>query len=91
MITEFVNNVIIIDDKQEEVNDLISVLKRQDIVSLSFTPDELKNVKFKKNRQLLFLDLSLDDSKKIVENIALVRKLLKDVLDTNFGTYGIVL
>lgn len=51
----------------------------------------LKDKKLKKNRQLLFLDLSLDDSKNIVSNIALIRKLLADSLDTNFGIYGMIL
>ena len=91
MILEFVSNVIIIDDKENEIKDLVSVLDDQDISSMVFTPAELKNEKFKKNRQLFFLDLSLDDSKKIVENIALIRKLLKDTLDANFGNYGIIL
>jgi hypothetical protein len=91
MITKFVNSVIIIDDTPKEVENLISVLQGQDIMSLSFTPSELKGKKLNKNRQLLFLDLSLDDSRSIVDNIALIRKLLTDSLDTDFGTYGMVL
>lgn len=91
MITKFVNSVIIIDDTPAEVENLISVLKEQDIMFLSVTPNELKGKKLKKNRQLLFLDLSLDDSKSIINNIALIRKLLADSLDVNFGVYGIIL
>jgi hypothetical protein len=91
MVLEFVSNVIIIDDKEDEIKDLVSVLDDKDIGSMVFTPSELKNEKFKKNRQLFFLDLSLNDSKTIVENIALIRKLLKDTLDANFGNYGIIL
>lgn len=91
MITQFVNSVIIIDNTPAEVKDLVSVLQDQDIMSLSFTPNDLKGKKIKKNRQLIFLDLSLDDTKDIISNIALIRKLLADSLDADFGIYGIIL
>ena len=89
-VTDFVNNAIIIDDKPEEISELLKVLKEQDIVCSSFNPTELSNISFKKNRQLIFLDLSLDDSKKMIDNIALIRQLFKKSLGTNFGIYGIV-
>jgi hypothetical protein len=91
MITSFVNSAIIIDDKPQEIEGLIKVLKEQDIACSSFTPTELYSISFKKNKQLIFLDLSLDDSKKSVENIALIRSLLKKTLGTTFGNYGIVI
>jgi hypothetical protein len=91
MITSFVNSAIVIDDKPQEVEGLLNVLNGQDIAYSSFTPTKLNTASFKKNRQLIFLDLSLDDSKKPVENIALIRSLLKKTLGTAFGNYGIVM
>jgi hypothetical protein len=91
MLTQFVNSVVIIDDKPEEVNELVHVLNEQDIQVSSFTPNDLKSITFKKNRNLFFLDLSLDDSKKTVENIATIRSLLKKTLDKDYGNYGVVM
>ncbi|MDR0982827.1 MAG: hypothetical protein LBM07_06255 [Culturomica sp.] len=93
MITNFVNSAIVIDDQQTEADPLLSELKSHDIQCVFYTPSDMNSnqVVFQKNRQLIFLDLSLDDSKKTVENIALIRKLLKKSLDTNFGIYGIIM
>jgi hypothetical protein len=91
MLTQFVNSTVIIDDKPEEIKGLISVLNAQDITCKLYTPTELKGVTLQKNRNLIFLDLSLDDSKKPIENIALIRKLLKDSLRKDFGNYGIIM
>jgi len=89
-ITDFVSNVIIIDDKPDEISGLIEVLEEQDIEYSSFNPTKPRKSPFKKNRQLIFLDLSLDDGKEMTDNIALIRKLFKEFLGTNFGIYGIV-
>lgn len=91
MITKFVNSTVVIDDNPSEIKDLLEVFKGLDITCSAFTPTELKSISFKKNRQLIFLDLSLDDSKKIIENIALIRSLLKKSLGLDFGIYGIVM
>jgi hypothetical protein len=91
MITDFLNSAIVIDDKPTEFAELCCELEKQEIRCESYTPDQLATITFKKNRQLIFLDLSLDDSRKIVENIALIRNLLKKTLDENFGIYGIIM
>ena len=91
MLTQFVNSAIVIDDKPEEVEGLIDVLNTQDIASQSYTPQDLKDIVFSKNRKLIFLDFSLDDSKKEVENVASIRSLLRKTLSKDFGIYGVVM
>lgn len=98
MLTQFINSAVIIDDndfadQQAQVLDnLMSFFKEQDIAVSYFSPTELKDITFKKNRQLLFLDLKLDASKDEKRNIQEeIRPLLKKILPADFGNYGIVM
>ncbi|MDD2524469.1 MAG: hypothetical protein PHT81_06470 [Endomicrobiaceae bacterium] len=91
MITEFINRVVIIDNKLAEVDGLKKVLQDHDIVYEFFSPTTVNDINFKKNRQLIFLDLSLDDSKSMTDNIAQIRILFRDrIIGKDFGLYGVV-
>lgn len=92
MLQEFITSALIIDDSKKEVEKLIDFLEEKDIWVKHYTPDDLdtKTISFN-NRKLIFLDLYLDDAKKSVENIALIRKYFKTIISSDFGTYGIVL
>jgi hypothetical protein len=90
MIEEFIDSTLIIDEKKEEVAGLISLLEKKDIYVKHYHPDELNGVPLK-NRKIIFLDLFLDDRKDEINNIALIRKILKYNIGNNFGTYGIVM
>lgn len=92
MLEEFITSALIIDDSEKEIEKLKEFLEERDIWVKHYTPTELddKTTAFN-NRKLVFLDLYLDDSKKSIENIALIRKYFKTIISTNFGTYGIVL
>jgi len=94
MIADFVSRVIVIDDKKEEVEQLLKLLEKQDIDTSFFTPKDLDKTnrrKIIKNRQLFFIDLSLDDSRSAVENIAQIRRHLKSLTGKMSGHYGIVI
>lgn len=89
---DFITSALVIDDSKEEVEKLIEFLEEEDIWVKHYTPDDLDNrTKALKNRRLIFLDLYLDDSRKSVENIALIRKYFKTIVGSDFGAYGIIL
>lgn len=92
MIEEFITSALIIDDDETEIKDLLAYLEEKDIWVKHYTPEQLseRSTSFN-NRKLIFLDLYLDNSKKSIENIALIRKFFKTIIGKNFGTYGIVL
>lgn len=92
MLEDFITSALIIDDAKDEIEDLMKYLDQRDIWTKHFTPEEIQQRdKPFKNRKIIFLDLYLDDSKKSVENIALIRKYFKSILGQDFGTYGVVL
>lgn len=98
MLTRFVNNVVIIDDNDSTdqklgvLEHLQSVIKNQDIAVSCYSPAELKGIKLKKNKQLIFLDLCLNSSKNEERNIQEeIRPLLKRILPADFGNYGIIM
>ena len=96
MITDFIDRVVIIDDKKEETDNLVQVLKKEDIsvdVQLVNSQDKkLSSIKpLKKYRQIVFIDLSLDDSINIENNIStLIRPILTKILPKSNGCYGLV-
>lgn len=100
MLTQFITNVVVIDDndaddqKAHVLDNLLSFLKKEDIAASHYYPVDLKenNIVFKKNRQLIFLDLHLDNSKDVKRNIQEeIRPLLKKILPADFGNYGIIM
>jgi hypothetical protein len=92
MVEEFVNNVIIVDDKPEEIKDLEMELANNDISFQSYTPEGLKKRIFCKSKQLLFMDLLINDNQNdILGNISTMRKLLENIITKGVGIYGLVL
>ena len=92
MNTNIISRTIVIDDKEDEVSGLLAELKKRDIQCDFFTPATIKGRRFKKERQLLFLDLSLNDTQPdMTGNIATLRKILKDTIGCSDWVYGVVI
>lgn len=95
MLEEFITSALIIDDKEEEINQLQNFLESEDIWVKHYTPDNLdekiqKEYKLK-NRKIIFLDLHLDEDKDLIHNASKIRKYFSKLLGCDFGSYGIVL
>lgn len=90
MIEEFVESALIIDNDEKEVEGLVSLLRQRDVCVKHLRPSDLGEEKLK-NRKIIFLDLSMDDSRNLSENIAFIRQMFAKNLGNNYGTYGIVL
>lgn len=92
MIADFIESALVLDDKPEEVKDLISVLENKGIAVTFYEPDKITGDAELKNRKIIFLDLYLDKtSTELKGHIAKIRNILKEKIGKNFGTYGIVL
>lgn len=93
MIENFVDSVIIIDDKEKDISELQTILESKQIWCKHYTPDYLlKDKPELKNRKLIFLDLFIDESKATLKDqLALIRKIFKDSVGRKFGSYGLVL
>jgi len=97
MIEEFIDSVLIVDDKEEEIKDLKTLLEKKDIWVTYFNPPKEKQGIEKistvfRNRKLIFLDLRIDETKNTIENISvIIRPLLKRIITKKFGSYGIVM
>lgn len=96
MITDFIDSVIIIDDQEKEIEELAKQLQGEDIsVKIQLIDPQDKQFKniipLKKYRQLIFMDLSLDDSINIKNNISTeIRPILLKILPATKGCYGLV-
>ena len=96
MITDFIDSVVIIDDKEKEIEELAKKLQEEDIsVKMQIVNPQDKQFKniipLKKYRQLIFMDLSLDDSIDIKNNISTeIRPILSRILPKTKGCYGLV-
>lgn len=92
-IADSIKNVLIIDNEEDDVTGLESVLQAEGTYYTFFTPEKLNESKKNiKNHQIIFMDFSLDDSKRDpVENISLIRTVLKKICKEDFGSYGLVL
>lgn len=91
-VLDCLDRVVIIDDSPEEVESLKQLLENNDISVDCYTPDVARSISLKKNRQLFFIDLSMDDSKSIKDNIsAIIRPLLEKIIPMDFGTYGLIM
>lgn len=92
MIEEFIDSALIIDDKEDEIAPLKSLLEQKDIWVKHHLPTDLqKQTTVFKNRKIVFLDLYIDETKELIPNIALIRNIFSKVIGKNFGTYGIIL
>lgn len=97
MVEDFIDSVLIIDDKKEEIDGLKSYFEEKDVWVTYFNPpkdkQEIDSIsKPFKNRKLLFLDLRIDETKETIDNISvIIRPLLRKVISLNYGGYGIVM
>lgn len=92
-IADSIKNVLIIDNKEDEVVGLEEVLKTEGTYFTFYTPEKLhESENTIKNHQIIFMDFSLDDTKiNPKDNISLIRMALKKICKENFGSYGLVL
>ncbi|WP_024753553.1 hypothetical protein [Treponema phagedenis] len=91
MIEQFIDNVLIIDDKPNEVEKLVSTLEECDIRCSSYTPANIKGKRIK-TKQIIFCDVFLSETDTTLQgNISELRSILKNICSTGFGSYGIVL
>lgn len=92
MFEEFLDSVLIVDDKYNEVEKLQQLLESKDIwVTNGGDPEELKDLKTPlKPRKLLIIDLYLREDKPLPENIGIIRQILTNAIGTNYGSYGIL-
>ena len=92
MLEEFITSALIIDDKEEEINQLQKFLESKDIWVKHYTPDNLDEriqQEYKlKNRKIIFLDLHLDEAQDLTHNAAKIRRYFSKLLGCDFGSYG---
>lgn len=92
-IADNIKSALIVDNKHDEVEELEKILYKEGIYYRFYTPQTIDDEKkVFKNHQIIFMDFSLDDTKtNPVENIGLIRKMLKKICTDGFGSYGLVL
>ncbi len=89
MVLEFIDSALIIDDKPEEIQKLKELLEENDIWVKHKLPEDC--VKELKNRKIIFLDIYLSNTAtELKGHIAEIRKIFKNIVGKNFGTYGLV-
>lgn len=90
MVENFIDSVLIIDDKEDETKELQNILENKDIwVKYKHPKDCIAKLR---NRKIIFLDIYLSEtSTELKGHISEIRKILKTIIGKNFGTYGIVI
>lgn len=91
LISDIINRVLVIDDSEEDIKNLKSVLEPEDITVDSCLPQDLKGKTFRRNRQLIFMDLYLDPQVKVNHNIDTIISILSNNIADTFGLYGLVI
>jgi len=90
-IKEFVDSVLIIDDKEEEIIGLKKSLEEQDVWVTHCLPEDLKRRQPIRHRTLLFLDLHLNTDEDIT---SILSRYTRPILQRHFSNnraYGIVI
>lgn len=93
-IEEMLDRVVVIDNLKEEIDDLVAKLRSYDIsVDVpEYTEDYSQLPVYTHNRQLIFMDLMLDeDESHLTTNISRVINILNHIVGQGFGPYGLVL
>ena len=91
LLNDILNRVLIIDDKENEIKELREVLTADDISVDYSNPDIPHDFQFKRNRQLVFMDLMLDGIvNNLKTNISRIISILRNNLSQDFGLYGLV-
>lgn len=88
---EFVQSAIVVDNMENELTPLVNMLKAKDIRVDSFLYGQQELRAFKRNRQLIFIDLLLNENANLeAENMALLIDTLNTLCAEGFGLYGLV-
>lgn len=92
-IQDFADRVFVIDNLNDEIEDLLRLFKELDINVTVYSPgQDGEPQSLKKNRQLFFVDLMLDeDVSKAKSNVARLIMLLSKIIPEDFGPYGLIL
>lgn len=93
-IENMLDRVVVIDNREDEIEDLVAKLKDFDIsVDKYVVSDDYSSLPvMTRNRQLIFIDLMLDeDEGHTATNIARVIQILKHIVGKGFGPYGLVI
>ena len=93
-IEKMLDRVVVIDNVNEEMEDLVKILQGYDISvdAPSYTEDYTQFPVYTRNRQLIFIDLMLDeDEGHLTTNISRVITILSHIVGEGFGPYGLVL
>lgn len=91
MIEQYIDSAIIIDDQENEIANLVTILESKDIWVKHHEPKLLKErTSPLKPCKIIFLDLELERDKTIENNIAIIRKIFSTIIGMNFCNYGIV-
>ena len=91
LISDIINRVLVIDDSEDDIKSLNSVLEPEDITVDSCLPKDMKGKLFKRNRQLVFMDLYLDTNLDLNQNIEIIISILSSNIADSFGLYGLVI
>ncbi len=87
-IASAIDSVLVVDDKFEEVQQLIDELSKKSIQSRYINPAEIEHLNVKCGNTLIVLDFELIEGAKHKDNIAEIRKVLSKVT-SNLKVYGI--
>lgn len=91
ILSDILNRVLVIDDKEEETEGLRKVMEADDVAVDYADPFKLAGVQFSRNRQLLFMDLMLDgDINHLKSNVSRIINILRNNIAPGFGLYGLV-
>ncbi len=91
ILSDILNRVLVIDDKEEETKGLRKVMEAADVAVDYADPFKLAGLQFSRNRQLLFMDLMLDgDINHLKSNISRIINILRNNIAPGFGLYGLV-
>ena len=92
-IENMLDRVVVVDNREDEIIDLVNKLRKFDIsVDMLVVGDDYNELPvFTRNRQLVFIDLMLDENEDhTVTNISRVIQILNHIVGTGFGPYGLV-
>ncbi len=91
MLEEFVDSVLVIDDKEEEIEGLKESLEKKDIWVKYLSPNDCK--KRIKSRKLLFLDLHIEETagNQLATHISKIRFILRTIISNENSAYGLII
>ena len=87
------DRVIVLDNIKDEVDDLVNRLQSLDIsVDVIIVGDDYTSLPvFTHNRQLIFMDLMLDENESnLPTNVSRIIQILNHIIGKGFGPYGLV-